>query len=84
LYVADPDAETFYAADFFFDPSEVKAEMANVQAVYTSDIMPIYDGVVDYDEKIDAALQKLRAAGIDKVIAEYQRQLDAYKASKGL
>ena len=83
LYVSNPDAETFYAADFFFDPSEVKAEMSNVQAVYTSDIMPIYDGVVDYEAKIDAALQKLKAAGIDKVIAEYQRQLDAYKASKG-
>ncbi|HZG84140.1 extracellular solute-binding protein [Paenibacillus sp.] len=83
LYEADPNAETFYAADFFFDPSAVKAEMANVQAVYTSDIMPIYDGVVPYEGHIDAALDKLKAAGIDKVIAEYQKQLDAYKASLG-
>jgi len=83
LYVADPNAQTFYAADFFFDPSAVKAEMANVQAVYTSDIMPIYDGVVPYEGHIDAALDKLKAAGIDKVIAEYQKQLDAYKASIG-
>lgn len=81
LFKADPNAQTFYAADFFFDPSAVKAEMANVQAVYTSDIMPIYDGVADYDKAIKPALEKLKAAGIDKVIAEYQKQLDAYKAS---
>jgi putative aldouronate transport system substrate-binding protein len=80
LYVPDPNAETFYAADFFFDPSAVKSEMANVQAVYTSDIMPIYNGVLDYEKHIDAALEKLKAAGIEKVIAEYQKQLDAHQA----
>lgn len=82
LFVADPNAKTFFAADFFFDPTAVKAEMSNIQAVYTSDIMPIYDGVLDYDQKSKAAVDKLKAAGIDKVIAEYQKQLDAYKASK--
>jgi putative aldouronate transport system substrate-binding protein len=82
LFKADPEAQTFYAADFFFDPSAVKGEMANVQAVYTSDVMPIYDGVADYDKQIKTVIDKLKAAGIDKVIAEYQKQLDAYKASK--
>ncbi|TFE23877.1 extracellular solute-binding protein [Cohnella luojiensis] len=82
LFQADPEAQTFYAADFFFDPSEVKAEMANVQSVLTSDVMPIYDGVVEYDKGIKGALDKLKAAGVDKVIAEYQKQLDAYKASQ--
>ncbi|MDR6549129.1 extracellular solute-binding protein [Paenibacillus qinlingensis] len=82
LFVADPNAKTFFAADFFFDPTSVKAEMSNIQAVYTSDVMPIYDGVLDYDAKSKAAIDKLKAAGIDKVIAEYQKQLDAYKASQ--
>ncbi|WP_027094494.1 extracellular solute-binding protein [Cohnella thermotolerans] len=80
LYVADPDAKNFFAADFFFDPAPVKAEMGNVQAVYTSDVSPIYRGVLDYDKHIKSALAKLKAAGIDKVLAEYQKQLDAYKA----
>jgi putative aldouronate transport system substrate-binding protein len=82
LYQPDPEAKTFVAADFFFDPTKVKAEMANVQAVYTSDVMPIYDGVVDYEKKIKTTSDKLKAAGIDVIIAEYQVQLDAYKASK--
>ncbi|WP_276355110.1 extracellular solute-binding protein [Cohnella caldifontis] len=81
LYKADPEAKNFIAADFFFDPSAVKAEMANVQAVFTSDVSPIYRGVVDYDKNIKSALDKLKAAGIDKVLAEYQKQLDAYKAT---
>lgn len=81
LYKADPDAKNFYAADFFFDPSPIKAEMANVQAVFTSDVSPIYRGVVDYDKNIKPAQSKLKAAGIDKVLEEYQKQLDAYKTS---
>ncbi|REE56269.1 carbohydrate ABC transporter substrate-binding protein (CUT1 family) [Paenibacillus taihuensis] len=81
LYKEDKSAKTFYAANFFFDPAPVKAEMGNVQAVYTSDVTPIYRGVIDYDSHIQAALDKLKAAGIDKVLAEYQKQLDAFKAS---
>lgn len=81
LYKADPEAKNFFAADFFFDPAAVKAEMGNVQAVWTSDVSPIYRGVVDYDKNIQGALDKLKAAGIDKVLAEYQKQLDAYKAT---
>jgi putative aldouronate transport system substrate-binding protein len=82
LYQPDAEALTFVAADFFFDPTSVKVEMANVQAAYTSDVMPIYDGVADYDQKIKAVKDKLKTAGIDKIITEYQKQLDAYKASK--
>lgn len=82
IFTVDPQAKTFYAANFFFDPNAVKVEMANVQAVYTSDIMPIYDGVIDYDKHIEAAVDKLKVAGIDKVIAEYQKQLDDFKALK--
>lgn len=81
LFKADSDAKNFFAADFFFDPAPVKAEMGNVQAVFTSDVSPIYRGVLDYDKSIAAAQEKLKAAGIDKVIAEYQKQLDAYKAT---
>ncbi|WP_274365595.1 extracellular solute-binding protein [Paenibacillus thermotolerans] len=82
LFKSNPSASNFFAADFFFDPSPVKSEMANVQAVFTSDVTPIYRGVIDFDSNIKSALDKLKAAGIDKVLAEYQKQLDAYKASK--
>jgi putative aldouronate transport system substrate-binding protein len=81
LFKADTEAKNFFAADFFFDPAPVKAEMGNVQAVFTSDISPIYRGVVDFDKNIKAAQDKLKAAGIDNVLKEYQKQLDAYKAT---
>ncbi|MEX1029954.1 MAG: extracellular solute-binding protein [Paenibacillaceae bacterium] len=81
LYIENPEAKNFFAADFFFDPASVKAEMGNVQAVITSDVTPVYRGVLDYDKYIKSAQDKLKAAGIEKVIAEYQRQLDAYKAT---
>ncbi|MFD2614888.1 extracellular solute-binding protein [Paenibacillus gansuensis] len=81
LYKADTEAKNFFAADFFFDPAPVKAEMANVQAAFTSDVSPIYRGVQDYDKYIKTAQDKLKAAGIEKVLAEYQKQLDAYKAT---
>lgn len=81
LFIADPEAKNFFAADFFFDPAPVKAEMGNVQAVFTSDVSPIYRGVVDFDKNIKGAHEKLKAAGIDKVLAEYQKQLDAYRAN---
>ncbi|SFJ33116.1 putative aldouronate transport system substrate-binding protein [Paenibacillus sp. UNC496MF] len=80
LYEPDKDAKNFISSGFFFDATPVKTELGNVKAVITSDIAPIYAGVVDYDGHIAQAQQKLKAAGVDKVIAEYQKQLDAYLA----
>ena len=39
---------------------------------------PIKFGFVDYEEAYDAAIAKLKAAGLDKVIEEYQKQLNEY------
>lgn len=81
LYTPDPDAQNFISSGFFFDATPVKTELGNVKAVITSDVAPIYAGVVDFDSHIAQAQQKLKAAGVEKVIAEYQKQLDAYMAS---
>ncbi|MFC5452692.1 extracellular solute-binding protein [Paenibacillus aestuarii] len=81
LYEVQPDAKNFISSGFFFDASPVKTEMGNVKAVITSDVAPIYSGVADYDKNIKQAQDKLKAAGVDKVIAEYQKQLDAYLAT---
>jgi len=39
-------------------------------------------GTVNPEEFLPKANQKLKAAGLDKIIAEAQSQIDAWKASK--
>lgn len=75
------DAENFIAMGFNFDPSPVKVEYANCLAELQN-IYPIKWGVVDFDKAYPAALDKLKKAGIDKVVAEYQKQLTAYLADR--
>lgn len=67
---------------FIFDAADLKTELANLQAEVISSFYPIKYGLVDYDKAYPAAIKKLKAAGIDKYITEYQKQLKAFNASK--
>jgi putative aldouronate transport system substrate-binding protein len=67
---------------FNFDSSPVRVEYANVTAEYTASILPIKVGVIPYGANFPAALAKMKAAGSEKVIAEYRRQLAEFTASK--
>lgn len=67
---------------FNFNSEPVKVEYANVLANYTSSMLPIKVGVVSYESGYEAALKKMKAAGYEAVIAEYQKQLKAYIESK--
>ncbi|MEA5014581.1 MAG: extracellular solute-binding protein [Candidatus Limiplasma sp.] len=78
MYTEKKEAEDSVVINFTFDPSNVSTEYANCMALVTSDIYPIKLGIVKYADGGDAVLQQLEAAGLDKVIAEYQRQLDAF------
>jgi putative aldouronate transport system substrate-binding protein len=82
LYTRNPRAEHFIGNDFFFDSTVVEAEWTNVQTEIAAAIAPIYLGILDYDTAFPAALRRLKAAGLDKVVAEYQRQMKAHLASK--
>ena len=68
---------------FNFNSEPVAVEVANMMAEYTTSILPIKLGVVSYEENFEEALAKMKAAGCDKVIEEYQKQLTAYLANKG-
>ena len=68
--------------DYTFDTSPVATELANVNAVIAQYSPSIAVGIVDPDETIPEFLDALENAGIDKVIAENQKQLDAYLAAK--
>jgi putative aldouronate transport system substrate-binding protein len=82
LYTPNPDAVYFPGCDFFFDASAVEAEWVNVRTQFAASIAPVYLGVLDYDQAFPGALRQMKAAGLDKVVTEYQRQLRAHLSSK--
>jgi putative aldouronate transport system substrate-binding protein len=67
---------------FLFDASNLKTELANIQAEVISSFYPIKYGLVEYDKAYPQAVKKLKSAGIDKYIAEYQTQLKAFLESR--
>ncbi|SDD04460.1 putative aldouronate transport system substrate-binding protein [Paenibacillus sp. UNCCL117] len=71
------------ALGFTFDASAVKAEYAAVSNVVTQYKLPLETGSVDPEKTLPEFISKLKSAGIDKIIAEKQKQLDAWaKSSK--
>lgn len=79
LYTINEGAVDGVAAMFTFDATKVQTKYTDVQTQISAVIAPIATGVQSYDEHIDNALQMLRAAGVDELIAEFQAQLDASK-----
>jgi len=67
------------ALGFTFDSSKVKSEVARVQAAYKEVVQPIIYGQVDPKTALPAAIQTVRAAGMDAIVAEAQRQLAEWK-----
>ena len=72
------NVETSVAKGFVFDPTPVQAQFQAVVAELPATIYPIKMGVQDYDTHFDAALAKLKSIGYDDVIAEYQKQFEAF------
>ena len=71
-------AEKSRALGFTFNAEPVKTEIAatsNVEKEYKNVIVT---GSVDPEEHIPVFIQKMKAAGMDKIIAEKQRQLDIW------
>lgn len=91
-YVTEEQIETFNTqadgsivfknAGFVFDTESVKAEYAQLQTVKSEYLDPIYNGFKDYDENIDEAIKKLKDAGIDKYMAEMQKQFGEFMKNK--
>ena len=70
------------AADFFFDASAVRAELSAVMTEMAASMVPLYVGVLDWDKNYPIALDKMKKAGLDKVVAEYRKQFTAYRATR--
>lgn len=70
------------AIGFSFDPSVIQNEMASVSAVVKEFELSLDTGSVDPEKTLPDFLKKLEQAGSKTLIAEVQKQLDAWKAAK--
>jgi len=68
---------------FNFDTSKVTTELAAVQNVKEEYWSALMTGTVDPDVYLPKAIEKFKAAGLDKIMAEAQRQIDEWRASTG-
>ncbi|QNK59623.1 ABC transporter substrate-binding protein [Paenibacillus sp. PAMC21692] len=67
---------------FVFDSAPVKAEVAAVVNVDRQYLNALDTGTVDIDHVLPQYEEKLKSAGIARIIKEKQRQFDAYLAEK--
>lgn len=67
---------------FHLNTEPIAVEYANVLSEIKAKIFPIKMGYQDYDKYFPAALASVKAAGLDKVVAEYQKQFTAWKATQ--
>ncbi|MBD2845967.1 extracellular solute-binding protein [Paenibacillus sp. IB182496] len=81
--IADPaDVTNSVTIGFNFDPTQVSSEYANVVAEMKTSILPLMYGVVSYDKAFAGALSNMKAAGLDAVVAEYEKQFSEWQASQ--
>lgn len=66
---------------FNFNTDPVKTEVASVSAIVKEFYPAIMTGSVDPDEYLAKAIDKMKAAGLDKILAETQKQFDEWKAA---
>lgn len=74
----DKDARLSCHFGFAFDPGPVRSEEARLNQIVAEKLIPIATGYIDYDTGFAAAKAALEAAGVEKYVAEYQRQLDTF------
>lgn len=66
------------ALGFMYNPNSVKTELAAVNNVVKQYASGLENGALDPKENLPKFIAALKSAGIDKVIAEKQRQLDEW------
>jgi putative aldouronate transport system substrate-binding protein len=82
VFAADKTAELSPVTGFTFDATPVKTQLANCNSVFTEMVPALSNGCVDPKKVLPEFLSRLKAAGVDDVIKEKQKQLDAWNASK--
>ena len=77
------EAQKSSALGYTFDPTNVSNEMTAVQNVYNEYQRSVEFGLVDPATGIAEMNEKMKAAGLDAIIAEKQAQLDAWAQAMG-
>lgn len=77
-------AQKSSALGFMFNQSSVKSEVAAINTVFNQYQRALETGSIDPEVYLPEFRKGLKDAGIDKVIAEKQKQLDEWAASMGL
>jgi putative aldouronate transport system substrate-binding protein len=67
---------------FTLDQSKIKSQLSNVQAIMKEYTPNLGLGVTDYNKVKDEMMNKLNAAGLQDVIDETQKQINAYVAAQ--
>ncbi|UJF31830.1 ABC transporter substrate-binding protein [Paenibacillus hexagrammi] len=68
---------------FIFDSEPVKNELIAIENVRKTYDAGLNSGTLDPDVEVPKLTSKLKAAGIDKVVAEVQKQLDEWRKANG-
>jgi putative aldouronate transport system substrate-binding protein len=79
----DKTAPTSPLAGFVFNQEPVKTEIANCNTVVSEMLSALSAGSVDPAKFLPQFLDKLKTAGAEKVMAEKQTQIDAWKQANG-
>ena len=78
----DSKSITSKTLGFVFDNTEVATEEVALKAI-VSEYIPRYTyGFESYDESFDEVLKMMKDAGLDKYVAEYQKQFTEFMANK--
>jgi putative aldouronate transport system substrate-binding protein len=67
---------------FFFNREPVETQLAQISSIVQEYEPILVSGLDDPDKVVAGMREKLKAAGIDDVIAEMQKQIDAWRTSK--
>ena len=68
---------------YAYDATNTETQMGAVANVVAEYMLPLCTGTVDPDEKLPEFLKKLEENGINDVLDDANKQLDAYMAVKG-
>lgn len=82
VYEGYKDARINDTDGFVFDGTPVEAEVAACNAIWSTYISELGTGTIDPDSTIEEMKPLLEAAGMEKIRAEAQRQLDEYLESR--
>lgn len=79
----DNNADKSPALGFAFDPTKIKAVYSSVNNAYNEYMPALLTGAADPEEVLPKAMEKLRAAGLDTLLEEMQKQYDEWRSEKG-